>query len=86
MLIHLVNQLGYGRLRSNKPEDIKKAIAYFKMNTENFPNSYNTFDSLGEADEIMGDNEKAIANFEKSLELNPNNEHAKLKIETLKVE
>jgi tetratricopeptide (TPR) repeat protein len=59
------------------------AIAFFIMNTENYPNSFNAFDSLGEAYEAVGDNEKAIKSYTKSLELNPNNAHAEGKIVSL---
>ena len=58
-------------------------MAFFILNTENFPNSFNAYDSLGEAYESLEDNKKAIENYIKSLELNPNNEHARMKIESL---
>jgi len=53
------------------------------LNTENYPNSFNAFDSLGEVYEFLGEKTKAIENYTKSLELNPDNEHAKMRIETL---
>ncbi|MFK7954075.1 MAG: alpha/beta hydrolase-fold protein [Ekhidna sp.] len=79
----LVNRIGYGMLRSRNENEKSKALAFFILNTENFPNSFNAFDSLGETYESMGDNKKAIVNYKKSLELNPNNDHAKMKIENL---
>jgi cytochrome c-type biogenesis protein CcmH/NrfG len=48
------------------------------------PNSWNAFDSLGEAYEIAGEIKPAIANYEKSVQLNPDNESAKKKIKALK--
>jgi len=75
----LVNRVGYQLMRS----DISKAIAFFTLNAENFPNSSNAFDSLAEAYEALGDKEKAIKNYKKSFDLNPNNEHARAKIESL---
>jgi len=54
-----------------------KAIDIFTMNTFAYPNSANVFDSLGEAYMNKGDKTLAIKNYEKSLELNPNNENAK---------
>ncbi|HEY4617190.1 MAG TPA: tetratricopeptide repeat protein [Flavobacterium sp.] len=47
------------------------------MNTFAYPNSANVFDSLGEAYMNKGDKTLAIKNYEKSLELNPNNGNAK---------
>jgi len=52
------------------------AIEVFKLNTHLHPNHFNTFDSLGEAYLRNGDKELAIANYEKSLELNPDNQSA----------
>ena len=40
-----------------------------------FPDSSNVYDSLGEAYMKNGDKEPAIANYKKSLELNPKNEN-----------
>jgi hypothetical protein len=48
-----------------------KAIEMFKLNTERHPKSANTWDSLGEGYATKGDKKNAIANFKKSLSLNP---------------
>lgn len=80
----LVNQLGYSFLRSDYQSDKLKAIEFFLLNTENFPESYNVFDSLGEAYEAAGDVINALKNYQKSLELNPDNDHAAERIESLK--
>jgi len=80
---YLVNQIGYRMLHSGNGSDKYKALEFFILNTENFPNSFNAYDSLGEAHEALGENRKAIENYKKSLELNPNNEHARMKIESL---
>ncbi len=53
------------------------------LNTENYPNSFNAFDSLGKIYESLGEKTKAIENYTKSMELNPDNEHARMRIETL---
>lgn len=68
-----INGLGYGFLRAKK---LPEAIAYFKLNVELYPDSYNVYDSLGEAYLANGDKELAIANYKKSLELNPKNTNA----------
>ena len=80
---YLVNQIGYRMLQSGNDEDKSKALEFFILNTENYPRSFNAFDSLGEAYETLGENKKAIENYQKSLDLNPDNEHARMKIREL---
>ncbi|MCG2462723.1 hypothetical protein K8352_18315 [Flavobacteriaceae bacterium F89] len=80
---YLVNQLGYRMLRSGNDKDKANALEYFIMNVENFPVSPNSFDSLGEAYEVLGNTRKAIENYGKSLELNPDNDNARMKIKKL---
>ena len=65
-----LNTLGYTLRRQNK---LPEAIAIFKVNVELYPNSWNVYDSLGEAYMANGDKELAITNYKKSLELNPKN-------------
>lgn len=79
----LVNRIGYSFLRQRNENQISNAIEFFTLNTENYPGSYNAFDSLAEAYEALGDNDKAVENYTNSLALNPGNEHAKMKIESL---
>lgn len=57
-------------------EKTKQAIAVFKMNVTLSPNSANAYDSLGEAYMAAGDNAAAIANYRRSLELDPTNQNA----------
>ncbi len=76
----LVNRIGYYWLQMGK----EKALEMFKLNTQLYPQSYNAYDSLAEANMTLGNTELAIANYEKSLELNPNNENAKAILKTLK--
>jgi len=72
---------GYSLLWSNK---VIEAIAIFKLIVEQFPNSSNPYDSLAEAYMMNGNNELAILNYEKSLELNPHNFNAEDQIERIK--
>lgn len=67
------NNWGYALLGEQKIND---AIEVFKINTEMFPSSANSFDSLGEAYMNAGNKELAIKYYEKSLELNPQNTNA----------
>ncbi|ETN96238.1 alpha/beta hydrolase-fold protein [Zhouia amylolytica] len=80
---NLVNRIGYRMLQSRNKNEKTKAIEFFILNTQNYPNSPNAFDSLGEAYEVAGDTQKAIENYKKSLQLNQGNEHAKMKIKEL---
>lgn len=68
-----MNDIGYFLLRKNK---IKEAIKVFKLNVEAYPNSANVYDSLGEIYLKAGEKALAIANYKKSLELNPQNKTA----------
>jgi CubicO group peptidase (beta-lactamase class C family) len=60
------NQLGYEALRT---KDYAKSIAIFRLNTELYPDSANTYDSLGEALEASGDKAGAIAMYKKCVEV-----------------
>jgi len=68
-----LNNLGYQLLRSNKLQD---AIRIFQLNVETYPQSSNVYNSLGEAYMDTGDKPLAIANYQKSLQLNPKNHNA----------
>lgn len=68
-----LNMLGYQLLQAGKTTD---AIEIFKLNINEFPNSANVYDSMGEACMMNGDNALAIENYKKSLELNPENQNA----------
>ncbi len=76
----IINTLGYQFMQT----DIDKAIQFFQLNIEMYPTSYNVYDSMGEAWMIKGDYKKAISNYEKSLQLNPNNEGGKDMIKKMK--
>ena len=72
-----LNSLGYQLLGIKK---VKEAIEIFKLNVEEYPEASNPYDSLGEAYMISGEKELAIKNYAKSLELNPKNTNAILKL------
>jgi tetratricopeptide (TPR) repeat protein len=69
-----MNILGYQLMTDSK---LNAAINVFKQNTEDYPNSSNVYESLGEAYMKNGENEKAISSFQKSLEIDPGNRDAK---------
>ena len=76
-----VNNRGYALLTEGKAAE---AIAVFRLNVYLFPESANVYDSLGEAYMVAGNTELAIENYEKSLELNPDNANAIEKLRELK--
>lgn len=75
-----LNVLGYELLHANKIND---AIRIFQLNIEAYPNSANNYDSLGEGYMNDGNKPLAIANYEKSLQLNPKNHNAVLMLQKL---
>lgn len=78
-----LNNLGYQLMARNM---LDAAVEAFRLNIEAFPESANTYDSMGEAYMNKGDKELAIKNYEKSLELNPGNDNAKWALEKLRGE
>jgi tetratricopeptide (TPR) repeat protein len=66
-----MNRLGYMLLRGTKR--LEDAIEIFKQNVQDHPESSNVYDSLGEAYMVSGIKELAIKNYQRSIELNPNN-------------
>lgn len=66
-----LNCLGYNELLQQKK--VKEAIVILKLNAEEYPDSWNVYDSLAEAYKVNGDNDLAVLNYEKSIKLNPNN-------------
>lgn len=75
-----LNNLGYKLLQDGKT---KEAIAILNLNIESFPDSWNVYDSMGEACMMSGDKQQAITNYRKSLELNPANKNAEMILEQL---
>ena len=76
-----LNKLGYEMLRADKTKD---AIKLFLLNVNMYPNSFNVYDSLGEAYAKEGNKKDAIKNYEKSLAKNPANTNAKKMLKQLK--
>jgi hypothetical protein len=65
--------LAYELLHASK---VKDAIRIFQLNVEAYPQASNPYDSLGEGYMNDGDKAQAVANYRKSLELNPKNHNA----------
>jgi CubicO group peptidase (beta-lactamase class C family) len=79
----MLNGIGYQFLNKGMMDE---AIAVFIINTKYFSEIANTYDSLGEAYMLKGEKKFAIENYKKSLELNPQNKNAEMKINELKEE
>ena len=69
-----MNRLGYFFLSRGAPA---RAVEAFVLNVRAFPGSANVYDSLAEAQLASGDTTLAIANYRKSLELDPGNSNAR---------
>ncbi|NOX17370.1 MAG: serine hydrolase [Chlorobi bacterium] len=78
-----LNLLGYELLNENRLED---AVKIFALNVEEYPKSSNVYDSYAEALMKKGENEKAVENYKKSLDLNPANKNAIERLKKLGVE
>lgn len=75
-----LNTAGYSWLRHGEPET---ARVVFETNTVLYPRSWNTWDSLGECLAELGRRDEAIAHYEHSLALNPENEGGRRMLLTL---
>ena len=62
----LMNSIGYSLLESHK---LDHAFLFFKMNAENYPQSANAFDSMGDYYLEQKDTVHAIENFSKAVSL-----------------
>ncbi len=76
-----MNDLGYKYLNGDKTEE---ALLVFGLNVETFPQSWNVYDSYGEALMKKGDDQGAVEYYEKSIGLNPDNENGKKMLEKLR--
>ncbi|MCK5484054.1 MAG: tetratricopeptide repeat protein, partial [Gemmatimonadetes bacterium] len=76
----LMNEAGYFLLGEGLAAE---AIQIFALNVEAYPESGNVYDSLGEAYMEAGEKELAIENYEKALEIAPDNTNAVRMLEKL---
>lgn len=84
-----MNQLGYDFIgiqnvyRLPERQLYPQALETFKLNTELFPSSWNVYDSYGEALLKAGQPDKAAAMYERSIQLNPDNEGGKKALKSI---
>ncbi|NNF26073.1 MAG: tetratricopeptide repeat protein, partial [Gemmatimonadetes bacterium] len=64
--------------------NLQAARRVFELNAESYPQSWNVYDSLGEALKALGETEESIAMYEKSLEINPGNQNARAMLSELR--
>lgn len=76
-----MNRFGYDMLFGLKR--VKEAIEVFKLNVEDYPQSANTWDSLGEAYMVDGNKDLAIKSYQRSIDLNPKNTNGYEKLKKL---
>jgi tetratricopeptide (TPR) repeat protein len=77
----MVSQVGHHALEK---KDTPGAIALFQLNAELYPDAANVHDNLAEAYLAAGDTAKAIAEYERSKQLDPRNEAATKALERLR--
>ncbi len=79
----MLNGLGYRLLYGGKEAD---GLMVFQKNVQEYPQSSNVYDSLGEAYMKTGQKDLAIQNYEKSLQIDPKNNNAVEQLKKLKGE
>lgn len=83
----VVNFYGHDRLYNDQfGADVDRAIEFFRLNTDYYPQSANAWDSLGEGYRVRGDAAAAIAAYQKSLALDPENDNARKWIRNLEAQ
>ncbi|MEO0556723.1 MAG: serine hydrolase [Bacteroidota bacterium] len=78
-----LNALGYVYLGRGEAET---ALRVFALNAEAYPGAWNVHDSLGEALAAVGRRIEAIAAYERSVALNPDNENGRVMLERLRAD
>jgi tetratricopeptide (TPR) repeat protein len=71
-----VNAYGYQLL--NNEHDVKTAIEVFKLNVKKHPDSWNAYDSMGEAYGVAGDKKQALANYKIALAKAPEDQKTRI--------
>ena len=71
----IVNELGYQYLRTGS---LEPAVAAFRFNVAQHPESANAWDSLGEGLERLGKRDEALASYRKAVNLGERNHHPNL--------
>ncbi|RFS20151.1 class A beta-lactamase-related serine hydrolase [Chitinophaga silvatica] len=75
-----LNSLGYYLLNHKR---VKDAVQILKLVTEEFPQSWNAYDSYAESLALDNQTPAAVTNYKKSLDLNPENANATKQLKML---
>ena len=59
-------------------KNISEALEIFSLNVKRFPDSWNVYDSLGEAYDINGNKKEALKNYRIALSKSPENQKARI--------
>ena len=78
---YVLNMVGYDYMRENKNQE---AVRIFQKNVQEYPDSSNVYDSLGEAYAAAGNKQLAIESYEKSIKLDPKNQNGIDRLKKLK--
>ena len=78
---NIINNMGYTVL--SDPSRISEALELFKFNVENYPESFNVYDSIGDAYAQKGDTQNAISNYKKALQINPDSKETIKKLKEI---
>jgi len=76
-----LNEVGRSLGRSGRSAE---AIAMLELNAEQYPQDVTTAVALGQLHAQAGEREKAIASFERALQLQPNNRQARQALQRLR--
>ena len=71
---------GYLLLLDQRPED---ALEVLKLEVQEYPQYWNAYDTLAEVYTTLGEKQLAIQNYEKSMELNPENQNGMERLQEL---
>ncbi|MHC4416854.1 MAG: serine hydrolase domain-containing protein [Planctomycetota bacterium] len=78
-----LNTLGYVMIQRGQ---LAAALEVFRFNADQYPDVANCWDSLGEANLLLGNREEGIRCYRKALELDPDFESAQRALEKLEAE
>jgi hypothetical protein len=70
--------------RANQAQKADDALAYLQANLEFYPKSARTYQTMAQVKNAKGDKDGAIKDLEKAVELDPNNNQAKMMLQQLK--
>ncbi len=71
-----VNMFGYELMNEN---DMPTALEIFKINVKKHPDSWNAYDSMGEAYGKAGDNKQSLSNYKTALSKAPDDQKDRIK-------